>query len=89
VLVISGGTKLTRSATERVSPAVNRYVEKLGKKYSVYISSICQEAPCGRIWTKFGVEGRLPDAINCGKFFGNRLRGLDSKEGQILAFFID
>jgi len=38
---------------------------------------------------KFGIGGRLPDVITCDKFFVNRLRGIDSTGGRILAFPID
>ena len=37
---------------------------------------------------KFGIRGRLPDVINCAKFFGDRFRGLRGG-GQILPFSID
>ena len=50
-----------------------------------YISRICQEAPRGRICTKFGTGGRLPDVINCAIFFGNRFRDLHSVGGSNFA----
>jgi len=52
-----------------------------GKKIC-YVSRICPEAPYGRICTKFGTAIGAADVITCTKFFGDRLRGVDSLGGS-------
>jgi len=54
-----------------------------------YISSLCREAPNGRICTKFCTGGRPADVITCFKFFIDRLRDIGSARGRILPFSID
>jgi len=54
------------------------------KKERPYISRTSPGAPLRPIGTKFGLRVRLMDAINCAKFYRNRLRGLDSMSGQSL-----
>ena len=62
---------------------------RIKKSKKCYISPICQEAPRGRIFTKFGIQRRLADVITCAKFFVDRFRGFDSEGGQNLSFSID
>ena len=58
------------------------------KKIRPYISRICSDAPLESIGTNFGLRVRLVDAINCAKFYRNRLRGLDSMRGRSLTISI-
>jgi len=58
------------------------------KKERPYISRISPGAPLRPIGTNCGLRVRLVDLINCAKFYRNRLRGLDSMSGQILAISI-
>jgi len=47
---------------------------------------ISRISPGAFLWPtgiKFGLRLRLVDVINCGKFYRNQLRGLDSVKGQI------
>ena len=39
---------------------------------------MCPEAPRGRICTLFGTAVGVADVITCDKYFGDRLRGVDS-----------
>jgi len=41
------------------------------------------------MYTKFGTVVGVADLITCDKFFGDRLRGVDSVGDQILSFPID
>ena len=51
-----------------------------------YISPMCPEVPRGRICTYFGTAVGVADVITCDKFFGDRLRGVDSVgEGSKIA----
>jgi len=61
-----------------------RVPEKKGinKKNLGYISPIRPETPQGQMCTKFGTTVGMADVITCDKFFGNRLRGVDSVGGQ-------
>ena len=52
-----------------------------------YISPIRPEAARGRMCTKFGTA--VANIITCGKFFGDRLRGVHSVGGRKLPFPID
>ena len=54
------------------------------KKERPYISRISPGAPLRPIGTNFGLRVRLVDEINFAKFYGNRLRGLDSVRGRSL-----
>ena len=56
------------------------------KKERPYISSISPGAPLRQIDTNFRLRVRLVDVglINCAKYYRNRLRGLDSINGQSL-----
>jgi len=54
----------------------------------VYISGILGKNPIGRLSPKFLKED-IPDVLTCFKFGDDRLRGLESAEGQILPFPID
>ena len=51
-----------------------------------YISPMCPEVPLGRICTWFGIAVGVADVITCDKFFGDRLRGVDSVGGWKLPF---
>ena len=44
---------------------------------------MCPEAPHGRIFTKFCTAVDFVDVITHDKFFGDRLRDVDSVGGQI------
>ena len=44
------------------------------------------EAPRGRICTQFGTAVGVADVIICDKFFGDRLRGVDSVGGENCPF---
>jgi len=59
------------------------------KKERPYTSRISPGAPLRPIGTNFGLRVRLVDAINCAKFYRNRLRGLDSVRGWIWPFPLD
>ena len=50
---------------------------------------MCPDAPHGRICTYFGTAVGVADVITCDKFFGDRLRGVDSVWGRKLPFPID
>ena len=43
-----------------------------------YISPIRPEAPRERMYTKCGTAVGVADVITCDKYFGDRLRGVDS-----------
>jgi len=43
-----------------------------------YISSICPQARCGQISTKFGIVVGVVNVITCEIFFDNWLRDADS-----------
>jgi len=55
------------------------------KKERHYILRISPDAPLRPIGTNFGLRVRLVDVINCAKLYRNRLRGLNSRSGQILS----
>jgi len=55
-------------------------------KNFVYISPICPETRCGRIFMKFCMRGHLADVINYAKFYINRVMGFDSVWVIFLAF---
>ena len=50
---------------------------------------MCPEAPHGWICTLFGTAVGVADVITCDKYFGDRLRGVDSVGGRKLPFPID
>jgi len=54
-----------------------------------YISPICGEASCERIFTKFCTSGDMLKIIICANFGVKKLRGLENTRGQILNFFIE
>jgi len=55
------------------------------KKERPYISRISPNALSRPIGTNVGLRVGLVDIIYCAKFYRNRLRGLDSMSGLILA----
>jgi len=50
---------------------------------------MCPEAPRGRMCNEFGTAVGVADLITCDKFFGDRLRGVDSVGVRKLPFPID
>ena len=58
--------------------------ERHKKSHKRYISAICGEAPCKRIFTKFCTSGDMPDVIICANFGVEKFRGLGYTGGYIL-----
>ena len=58
--------------------------ERYKKSRRRYISPICEETPCKRIFTTFCTSGNMPDLIICANFNVEKLRGLRNTKGQIL-----
>jgi len=69
--------------------SVNSKKVYIWEKNVRYTSSICREAPNGRICTKFCPGGRLADVITYFKFCVDRLRGFGSAQDRILPFSLD
>ena len=63
--------------------------QRYRKSRQRYISSICGEDPCERIFTKFCTSGDMLDIIICANFNVEKLRGLGNTSGQILGSRIE
>ena len=63
--------------------------ERRKKSRKPYISPICGESPCKRIFAKFCTSGDLLDVIICANVGVEKVRDLGNTRGQILESFIE